>query len=88
MSALGAASGWLWHWRHPLSTRIGCASATLGPVLLPHPNQLGFLRGIAEIVDNVRLPICGTIAEIGRVQRRFLVGVVRIGLTDLFKGGG
>src|ERR1700721_2208223 len=55
---------------------------------LPQPHQLGFLWVIAEEINHICLPICSAIAEIGRVQSRFLVGVVRIRLPDLVKGGG
>ena len=40
------------------------------------PNQFLLAAMVAEIIDQVRLPIHGSIAQIGRIQRGFLVRIV------------
>ena len=48
--------------------------------------ELGLGGGVAEVVDDVGLPVGGAVAEVGWVERGLLVGVVGEGLADLSEG--
>ena len=61
--------------------QIGAGSGLAGA------GELGFVRPVAEVLDEVGLPIGGAVAEICWVKRGFLVGVVGIVLLNVMKDG-
>ena len=49
-------------------------------------DQLFFAGVIAEMADQVRLPIHGAIAQVRRIQRGFFVGIFRVLLAKIVEG--
>ena len=74
----GAADGVEWQVRQFLSViRIGREIDSSGPVgRVTRAGQAGARGVVRECADDAAFPVGGAIGRIGRVQRRFLVGVV------------